>query len=73
MKRSPVEAINLLLDDLLTEYNLASDTALARFLELSPSIVCRLRAGDYPVSPRVILAIHEATDISVQDIRTLIA
>jgi predicted transcriptional regulator len=60
-----------LFDKLREENQIASDAALARELEISPSEICKYRGGR-EVSARVILRIHEYLGKPVVDIRELL-
>lgn len=59
---------NQLIDFLRRELDIKSDRALAHLLELGVPTISKLRHGA-PVSDRVILRIHEKTDIPVRAIR----
>ncbi|TFV86705.1 hypothetical protein E4K72_22945 [Oxalobacteraceae bacterium OM1] len=67
-KAISVDQINQLLNYVRDSHGLRSDAALSRFLQLNPTLVCKLRRG-YPMSDRVLLTIHEATELSVAQIR----
>lgn len=53
--------------------SLKNDAALARFLEISPVIVSKIRHGRLSVGPSLIIRIHEATDMPVALIKSLVA
>lgn len=57
-----------LLDTLAQSYLLKNDAAIARFLEITPVLVCKLRKGTIPLSAAVILRIHETTDLPIKEI-----
>jgi len=61
-----------LLDALRDRFDIKSDAALARELDIAPSVVCKLRAGAR-LGPRVILSIHEHLGVPVKEIRALAA
>lgn len=61
-----------LLDALRAEFNLKNDAALARFLEVQPPVVSKIRTGRLPVSADRILQVYDATGWSIEKIRGLI-
>jgi len=61
-----------LIDTLRTRFEIKSDAALARELEIAPSVISKLRAGA-TLGPTVILSIHEHLGVPVKEIRALAA
>ncbi len=61
-----------LLDTLRDRFQIKSDAALARELDIAPSVLSKLRAGA-TLGPTVILSIHERLGVSVKEIRALAA
>lgn len=61
-----------LIDTLRTQFGIKSDAALARELEIAPSVISKLRAGA-TLGPTVILSIHEHLGVPVKEIRALAA
>ena len=61
-----------LIDTLRTQFEIKSDAALARELEIAPSVISKLRAGA-TLGPTVILSIHEHLGVPVKEIRELAA
>lgn len=61
---------NPLLDYLIEQGWARNDTELGKLLELSPAAVSKIRNGK-PPSAFVILAIYDATDLSIEKIREL--
>lgn len=59
-----------LLDTLRERFQIKSDAALARELELVPSQISKLRGGGF-MGPTVILSIHEHLGVTVAEIREL--
>lgn len=49
-----------------------SDYALAKRLHITPPVISRIRNGKKAISPRIILAIYDNTDLSIEEIRELI-
>jgi plasmid maintenance system antidote protein VapI len=62
---------NLLLDALMLKYRLKNDAALTRFLEITPSVVSRLRKRKTQLTPGLFIRIHEFTGLSVKELREL--
>lgn len=60
-----------LLDFLLDSRQLKNDAALCRLLGIMPPVISKVRHGR-PVSPELILRIHEKLGMPVADIRALI-
>lgn len=65
--------VSKLLDTLRDRFQIKSDAALARELDLTPPDVCKLRKGKAELGPRVILSIHEHLGVPVKEIRELAA
>lgn len=62
---------NKLLDHILAKSHLKNDAALARFLELAPPIISKMRHGKLPVSDLTLVRIHEVTDMSIAELKEL--
>lgn len=60
-----------LLDVMIREFELKNDAALARFLQIFPAQVSKVRAGRLPVSADLILRIHDCTDWEIKRIKQL--
>ena len=58
-----------LFDDIIKEFALKSDAGLARFLDLAPPHISRLRHGRYHVSGDVVLRIYDKTGWPLERIR----
>ena len=63
---------NKLFDHIKTQYRIKSDAALAYKLGITPQVLCRVRSGDMKLSAAVILAVYDATEMSIEQIRELI-
>jgi len=61
-----------LLDTLRERFQINTDAALARELDIAPSVVSKLRGGA-TLGPTVILSIHEHLGMPVKEIRELAA
>lgn len=62
---------NRLLDALLQNMQLKNDAALSRRLEVAPPVISKIRHHRLPVSASVLIRMHEATGISIGDLRYL--
>lgn len=62
--------VNALLDEIKRRQQLKNDSALARFLGVHAPVISKLRHG-MPLSPTIILRIHESTEMPVKAIRTI--
>jgi len=62
---------NNLLDFLIKTMNLSGDGALAKELKVAKPIIDKIRSGDIPVGGSILLWMHEATGISIEELRTL--
>ena len=62
---------NHLLDILLGKMQLKNDAALSRMLEVAPPVISKIRHRRLPVSASVLIRMHEATDMSINDLRFL--
>jgi hypothetical protein len=62
---------NRLLDALLENMRLKNDAALSRMLEVAPPVISKIRHRRLPVSASVLIRMHEATDMSIGDLRFL--
>jgi len=64
---------NKFLDFLLGTTGLANDAALSRFLGVSPSIISKLRRGNYAFSAALIIRVHEKTQMPISAIKEALA
>lgn len=60
-----------LLDHILVAFKLKSDRQLAQHLGIAPSTVCKIRSRACPLTPDVMLKIHDYTKMPIQSIREL--
>jgi len=58
-----------LLDYLITRYKLKNDAALAKFLDLPPPVISKMRHGKTPFSAVNIIRLHELTGMSIAAIK----
>ena len=64
---------NGFIDFLLTKTQLKNDAALCRLLDVKPPVVSKMRHGRHPVSPFILLRVHDATGIPLPELRAHIA
>lgn len=58
-----------LLGALISGMGLKNDAALARVLMVPPSVVCKIRSKQMPVSDAMLVRIHDTTGIAIDDLR----
>jgi len=61
-----------LFDFLIMNCGFKTDSNLAEKLNTSPPCISRIRHGKYKIGPTMILAIYDATDLTIEDIRELL-
>ena len=71
MLNEPTYDPNRLLDEVLLKLSLKNDAALSRSLGVGPSVLSKVRHGRAPVPALLIIQIHEATALSIDDIHFL--
>jgi plasmid maintenance system antidote protein VapI len=62
---------NRLIDALIETMNLKNDAALARLLEVAPPVISKIRHRRLPVGASLLIRMHEATDMSIRELRDL--
>lgn len=62
---------NRLLDHLISNFQLKNDAALARAIEVSAPVLSKIRHGRLKLGATEILAIHEAFDMPIREIKAL--
>ena len=62
---------NKLLDHLRAIGLGKDDGAIAKRLNITPPVISRLRTGKKRITPKIILAIYDVTDLSIEQIREL--
>ena len=65
------EQSNALIDYLLERFNLGTDAALARMMELQPPVISKMRHGKMSLTPSFILKVHDTFDIPVKEIKQI--
>jgi len=61
-----------LIDALVQKLEISNDKELAELLGVSPSTISKIRTRKNPISPAVLVRIHELTDVAIADIRAII-
>ena len=62
---------NRLLDALIEKLSLKNDAALSRILEVAPPVISKIRHRRLPVGASLLIRMHEVSDLSIQELRTL--
>ena len=62
---------NNLLDTLLDKLHLKNDAALSRALEVAPPVISKSRHRRLPVGASLLIRMHEVSDLSIRELRTL--
>ena len=62
-----------LLDAVIEKMHLESDAALARMLEVAPTVISKRRNGKVPIGRSILSRLHKATAIPMQELHTLLA
>jgi hypothetical protein len=62
---------NRLLDALIEKMKLKNDAALSRLLEVAPPVISKIRHRRLPVGASLLIRMHEATDMSIRELRDL--
>ena len=60
-----------LLDELISRLELRSDAELARLLQVQPCTISLIRHHKLPVGASMLIYMHELTDISIRDLRSI--
>ena len=59
------------IDGLIRRLGLRSYAALARVVGLSPSVISKVRNRRLPISSKILVQVHEATDIPSRELRRM--
>ena len=62
---------NRLLDTLVERMKLKNDAALSRTLEVAPPVISKIRHRRLPVGASLLIRMHEATGMSIRELRDL--
>ena len=60
-----------LFDELMKRFNLKNDAALARFLQVSPPVISKIRHRRLPIGAMLLIRMHEASGMSIRELRSL--
>jgi hypothetical protein len=63
---------NHLIDALIKQLKLKNDAALCRALEVEPPIISKIRHRRLPVGGSMLIRMHEATGMSIRELRDLL-
>lgn len=63
---------NTVLNHIKRRYKLKTDRALADALDISPPNISKLRKGSTPFGPEWIMRVHDATGLSIRDIKSML-
>lgn len=61
-----------LFDNLIADFSLKNDAALAKFLDVAPPMISKTRHGKLLVGPTMIINIHERTGWTIKEIKDMI-
>lgn len=62
-----------LFDKIIADQNLKNDAALARYLQVNPPVISKIRHGKLQVGDSLKINIHKRTGLSITKIEGLIA
>jgi hypothetical protein len=62
---------NNLLDTLIDKLHLKNDAALSRALVVAPPVISKIRHRRLPVGASLLIRMHEVSDLSIRELRTL--
>jgi plasmid maintenance system antidote protein VapI len=71
-KPETIDASGKLFDKIIDDNWLKNDAALARYLEVNPPVISKVRHGKLPVGASMIINIHKRTGLSILKIEELI-
>jgi hypothetical protein len=60
-----------LLDALITKLELKNDAALSRVLEVEAPLISKIRHGKVPIGGIMLLRMHDASGLSIKELRSL--
>lgn len=64
---------NMVLDAIIEKLQLKNDAALSRALEVAPPVISKIRHRTLPIGATILLRMHEVSDFSIRELRTLMA
>lgn len=69
--KAPELDANHLLDTLIEKLSLKNDAALSHALRVAPPVLSKIRHGRLPVGASLLIEMHEVSDISIKELRSL--
>jgi len=63
---------NNLLDTVINKLKLKNDAALSRLIQVAPPVISKIRHGRLPVGPSMLISLHEATEISIAELKAFL-
>ncbi|MES3022719.1 MAG: helix-turn-helix transcriptional regulator [Pseudomonadota bacterium] len=69
MKKYDPTPLNQFFDGLVRAKGLKNDAALCRMLDVSPSVISKSRRGSTPITPDLMLRMHEKMGVPIADMR----
>ncbi len=76
VSQTPYEVVynpNKVLDAIIDKLQLKNDAALSRALEVAPPVISKIRHHTLPIGATILLRMHEVSDLSIRELRTLMA
>ncbi|MFL6708014.1 MAG: hypothetical protein ACJ8HI_07385 [Massilia sp.] len=61
------------LDAIIAKLKLKNDAQLSRVLEVAPPVISKIRHRSLPIGATILLRMHEASSISIRELRALMA
>lgn len=62
---------NRFFDEIRSRMRLKNDAAISRLLEVNPPVISKIRHGKLPIGASLLIRAHEATGLSIADLRAL--
>ena len=62
---------NRVLDAVISKLGLKNDAALSRALEVAPPVISKIRHSALPIGATILLRMHEISDYSIRELRSL--
>jgi hypothetical protein len=64
---------NKVLDAIMVKLQLKNDAALSRALEVAPPVISKIRHRTLPIGATILLRMHEVSDFSIRELRSLMS
>lgn len=62
---------DVLLNAIIKQLHLKNDAALSRTLDVAPPVISKIRHRRLPVGASLLIRMHEVTELSIKDLRSL--